>query len=307
MHRRQQGQEAYDLGLEVLEQLGEKIPKSVDPDSFKTTVAKIQSKLGKIDESDLINMKLMEDPIISSLMQFYNHVCHMSFFLNPPMMKWYAAKQMELTLEHGVCKYSALGIMMYSMILGGKLIQDVEGGYRLGKISLKLLERFDQAQDLIPNMYLCYYGFIAVHIEPFQSCADMLKRGMEIGLSTGDIQMALLIGPNYVQKSLISGMNLPDLKKEWDYQMRLIDTNSQPFFKMYMSRLHQSIVKVIAQRDPTVDPDRPGEDVASVTEFSESQTFHNVWQSFWLGHYDRCLYHAEKSSASAGESLCALQ
>ena len=251
------------MGLEVLKQLGEKIPKSVDPESFKTTVANIQSKLGKMDGSNLMNMKLMKDPILYSLMQFYNQVCHISYFVNPPMLKWYAAKLLELTLEHGVCKYSALGIMRYSMILGGKLIQDVEGGYRLGKVSLKLLERFDRAQDLIPGMYLCYYGFIAVHIEPFQSCADMLKRGMEIGLSTGDIQMALLNGISYVQKSLISGMNLLDLKKECDYQMRLIDVNSQPMSKMYLSRLHQSIVRVmrIDQRDPIA----AYEDDASVT------------------------------------------
>ena len=301
--------------LVVLKQLGEKIPKSVDPESFKTTLAKIQSKLGKMDESDWVNMKPMVDPYIYSLMQFYNQVCLISYFVNPPMLHWYTAKQVELTLEHGVCKYSVLGIMNYSLILGGKLIQDVQGGYRLGKVSLKLLERFDRAQDLIPGMYLCYYGFIALHIEPFQSCADMLKRGMEIGLSNGDTQTALLNGSSYIQKSLISGMNLLDLKKECDYQMRLIDSNSQPMSKMYMSRLvymsrlHLSIVRVlIVQRDPTADPNRPDEDDASVKEFSESQTFrnawqsfHNVWQSFWLGHYDRCLYHAEKSPASAGK------
>ena len=120
--------------LEVLEQLGERIPKSVDPESFKTTVGKIQSKLGSLMENDLLNMKLMKDPFNYSLMQFYNQVCFISYFVDPPMLKWYAAKLVELTLKHGVCKYSALGIMRYSMILGGKLIQDVEGGYRLGKI-----------------------------------------------------------------------------------------------------------------------------------------------------------------------------
>lgn len=64
------------------------------------------------------------------------------------------------------------------MVLGGKLVHDVEGAYRVGKMALKLLERFDDSTDLLPSVYLVYYGYIAVHIEPFQSCADMLKRGM---------------------------------------------------------------------------------------------------------------------------------
>ncbi|KAL7543377.1 hypothetical protein ACHAXR_013104 [Thalassiosira sp. AJA248-18] len=185
--------------------------------------------------------------------------------------------------------------MRYAMVLGGKLIQDVQESYRVGKLALKLLERFD-SQDLLSSMYLVYYGYIAVHIEPFQSCADMLKRGFEIGLSTGDTQTAFNNGLHYIQKSLISGKNLPDLKKECDYQMRLIDPNSQPMTKMYMSCMQESLALLITKEGSISYSNMLDEDdVPRVKEFSNVITFHRVIQSFWLGHYDRCLYHTERS------------
>ncbi|KAL7543378.1 hypothetical protein ACHAXR_013105 [Thalassiosira sp. AJA248-18] len=89
LHARQEGKGAYDLIVEVLEQLGEVIPAAVDPASFMNTVEKIQEQLSRIKESDLISMKAMESPFHYSLMQFYNQVCFISYFVNPPMLKWY--------------------------------------------------------------------------------------------------------------------------------------------------------------------------------------------------------------------------
>ena len=129
----------------------------------------------------------------------------------------------------------------------------------------------------------------------------MLKRGFEIGLSNGDAQTALICWLHYIQKSLISGMNLSYLKSECDYQMRLLD-DSQQMSKLYMSGLQESIARLIAKQPPSPEINQPDEDDAiEFKEFSEATTFYCVLQSFWLGHYDRCLYHAERSSASSGE------
>ncbi|KAL7537493.1 hypothetical protein ACHAXR_007855 [Thalassiosira sp. AJA248-18] len=276
----QEGKRAYDLVLEVLEQLGEVIPTTVDPAKSVKKVEKTQEKLRDLTENDLMSMKVMDSPCHLSLMKFYNQV--------------YACRLVELSLEHGVCKYSAIGIMRYAMVLG-KVIQDLQEGYRVGKLALKLLERFDSAQDLLPDVYLVYYGYIAVHIEPFQSCADMLKRGFEIGLSTGNTQTALMCGIHYIQKCLASGRNLSDLKKDCDYQMRLTESNSQPLAKMYISRLQESIASLIVKEGPASNSNRS--DVARVQEFSISLDYYCVAQSFWFGHYDRCLYYAEKFKA----------
>ena len=148
-------------------------------------------------------------------------------------------------------------------------------------------------------IYKCYYGFIASQIEPFQSCADMMKRGFEIGLSTGDTLTAFLNGAQYIQKSLIGGTPLPVLKTECDFQMRLIEAHSQPLMKMYLTVFQYTIAMLIAKEEPSSL--QRSEDVSKVGEFSEGLIFHRVLQNFWLGHFDRCLYYASKSSPTAGK------
>lgn len=153
------------MAIEVLQQLGETIPTAVGSESFLETINKTKAKLSGTLLNNLMDMKKIESRSRShySLMKFYSQVCFISFFANPPMLKWYASRLVELTLAHGICKYSALGLMQFAIII------DVDRGYMLGKIALKLLERFDSTQDLLPSMYLPFYGHIAVYHEPLQS------------------------------------------------------------------------------------------------------------------------------------------
>lgn len=58
--------------------------------------------------------------------------------------------------------------------------------------------------------------------------------------------------------------------------------------------MQETIALLITKGDT---PQSDSDDMTKVPEFSESFSFHQVMRSFWAGHYDRCLYHAEKSSA----------
>eukprot|EP00581_Thalassiosira_minuscula_P014826 CAMPEP_0183723104 /NCGR_PEP_ID=MMETSP0737-20130205/14816_1 /TAXON_ID=385413 /ORGANISM="Thalassiosira miniscula, Strain CCMP1093" /LENGTH=1533 /DNA_ID=CAMNT_0025953355 /DNA_START=8 /DNA_END=4609 /DNA_ORIENTATION=- len=294
LHTRQESKPAYDTCLEVLEQLGEVIPTIVEPRIFVKKAETLNAKLNQMSESEFMNFKKMDNPFHHFLMQFYNQVCHLSYFVNAPMLKWFAYKIAELSLEHGFCKFSAIGLMRYAMVLSGKLLDDVKIGYKVGKMALKLLDRFD-AIDVVSGVYLCYYGYIAVHIEPFQSCADMLKRGFEAALSTGDTQTALLNSLHYLQKCFVSGGNLSVLKKECDYQMRLVEAHSLPFFKVYTSAWEQTISMIIAREGSSSLTS--SDDTSRVEDLSEAKVFHGVLQNFWFGHYDRCMYYAERSPA----------
>jgi len=160
LHAHQEGKEAYDTCLEVIKQLGETVPTILDPKSFVKKVETIQAKLCGMTEKDLMDMKTLDSPFYYSLMQFYNQMCFVSYFVNPPMLKWFTVRLMEITLEHGICRYSALGILRFTMILGGKLIHDIEGGYRSSKMAMKLIGRFD-GTDLLPTANLIYYGYSA--------------------------------------------------------------------------------------------------------------------------------------------------
>ena len=117
---------------------------------------------------------------------------------------------------------------------GGNTVKDTDGSYRMGKLALQFLSKFN-AIDQLPIVYLqwvkvshlgaenflrCstswlilyensrYYGYIAVHREPFQACAEMLRQAHEIGLSIGDIPTAVLNGIHYIQKVSWFGLKI---------------------------------------------------------------------------------------------------
>ena len=77
------------------------------------------------------------------------------------MIKRITCRLVELTLEHGLSKYTTLSMVRYAMTL-----PTVEG-YRVGKMGMSLLDRFD-AMDQIPSIYLGFYAYIAIYAQPVQ-------------------------------------------------------------------------------------------------------------------------------------------
>lgn len=163
---RQEGKLAFSTCLEVLRKLGEEISTTSASDAHVMELQKrlrqITDKYGEITESDLLKMKEMTSPNHLRLMHFYNHLVFISYFLkNMKIVKECSCRLLELTLEHGVSKHSTTSLARYAMTLPTK------EGYRIGKMAISLLQRFD-ATDQIPSVYLCFYGYIAIYIEPLQ-------------------------------------------------------------------------------------------------------------------------------------------
>lgn len=154
---RQGPSKAYETCLEVLSQLGEEVPTSLEPERLLTMVSDLQDTLSAITDEQLLEMKETDIKTHYSVMQFYTEICFLSYFVRPKMMHYFASKMVDLTLKYGVCKYSAMCFAQYGMMLGGNLAKDIQSGCRYGKIALSLLKRFD-AVDQIPSVYLCNYG-----------------------------------------------------------------------------------------------------------------------------------------------------
>ena len=67
--------------------------------------------------------------------------------------------------------------------------------------------------------------------------------------------------------------------------------------KMYLTAWQESLAMLIGKDAPFQSKKSGEDDATEVKEFPESQTFHLVLQNFWAGHYERCIYYSERSSA----------
>lgn len=130
----------------------------------------------------------------------------------------------------------------------------------------------------------------------FASCSGRLKRGFEIGLSIRDAA-TFHDGNQYIQKSLLSGVNLQLLKKESQYQLRLGKEHSQTTAMLYCTQLNDTISTLI-NKNALVGSGSERENISTTPEYEDSVTFHNAMKSFWLGYYDRCCYHCERGTTA---------
>lgn len=166
----QEGKAAYSTTKDVLcNLLGEDLPAdgTFDPSDprfqFQDRLSEVRRHLGEMTENDLMAMDELTSPTHLQLMRFYNHLAFISYFVRPDMIKWFTARLVELSLEHGVSKYSAAALVRFAMTL------DTNEGYRIGKMGISLLQRFD-AIDQLPSIFLSFYGYIAIYVEPLQVC-----------------------------------------------------------------------------------------------------------------------------------------
>ena len=110
----------------------------------------------------------------------------------------------ELTLAHGVTKYSVMGLVQYSGgLCRSNLLIDVQKACKIGKLGISLLNRFDSS-DILPLAYVIHYSFTAYYTDPIQSCGDMLKKNFETGMSNGDT----FSGKNSLPSLLLDFINM---------------------------------------------------------------------------------------------------
>ena len=142
----------------------------------------------KTDES-LSRLPPMTNPSKVAAMQILNVIllnCHTA---RPDLLPLINLRLVQLTLKYGLSALSSVAFSSYGMILCG-VMNDFEGGYRYGQLSLSLLEK-DNAREWIPRVYAYYYGTIQHWKRPLSLSLKPLYQSHQIALETGDIEFAV--------------------------------------------------------------------------------------------------------------------
>lgn len=250
-----------------------------------------------ISYGDLIEMKEM-DPELSITMKFYNSFTCVAFFSQPEIVPFLIHRMIQLTMEHGFCKYSTMGFINYAMVLCSSNMakERILSAARLGKAALSCSKKRCHSSDQLPSIYCVYYGFVAFHTEPLQSCADMLRKGFDAALSRGDMGAASTNYVQYVKSLIMAGENLQSLLDKVNYYLELSTTYQTQTGTLYHTIFRETISTLIDKGGSTNHTHHaenfPMEGAnASVLE---SVYFHRAIQAYWQGHSERCLYFADK-------------
>jgi hypothetical protein len=292
---------AYTLCHEVLSQLGEEIPNSLQSNHMSEIAQATSNMLKSVSDSDLLEMKEMDERLSIS-MNFYNIISNATYFAKPEMIPFIGCKMVQLTMEKGLCKYSIMGFVQYAIgLCFGKIAKkDIEDASRIGKAAMNCSKKRYHTTAQSPLLYFSYYGFVAFHTEPLQVCADMLRQGFDAGMSLGETGIAFLNSTQHIKSALMAGDRLPTLLEKMDYYLKLANTYQNETVKVFLS-IPRETISILIDNGGAFSSTPHSIDLPTDTaneKVLELIYFYRAILAYWQGHSERCQHYIKKFSHS---------
>jgi predicted ATPase len=181
-------QESIDVGLETLKDIED--PRS-HPSCGQIMQEYLRSHcLMKNKSSDmLLRLSRMTDHHKAAAMQIINLITLPAIFGRPSLMPLLATRATQITVSHGLYAISALAFGLYGMVLT-TVSGEVDEATHFGELALQLLEHFDSKQWL-SQVHIAAYGCIFGWTKCVTAYIEPLKRGYDVGIETGDVEVSL--------------------------------------------------------------------------------------------------------------------
>jgi predicted ATPase/class 3 adenylate cyclase len=136
--------------------------------------------------ADLINMPELTDEKAKIASQLIMETFAAAFLsASGEMFPYLVLKSVNIALDYGNSPESAFAYAAYAMILCG-MYEDAPRGYEYGKLSVSMIEKFDDV-SLKSRIFYLYTMFVHHWSNHWSSMTPWFKRGIEAGYQSGDL------------------------------------------------------------------------------------------------------------------------
>jgi PAS domain S-box-containing protein len=171
---------AIETGLEALETL-------------EVSLSYTQPEILSVEE--LYNLPEMTDPYKQAAMRILMMLFAPAYSTNPALLVQIAFTMVELCINYGNSPLAAYAYALYGLLLCG-VLENIELGYQFGKLSLKVLEKFD-GKEIKCRVYNKFNSFIIHWKEAARRSLEPLRETVQLCLETGEIEFACYASLNY--------------------------------------------------------------------------------------------------------------
>jgi len=242
---------AIDTAQEILQDLGLSLSKkNEDISILNLQIKKKLTALGTNIE-DLANFPEMSDRYQIANMRILMNLSAPAFIVDPPLWSLVIITMVKLSIEYGNCSVSSFAYGYYGNLLCGSL-QEFDRGYQFGKLSLKLLERFN-ATELKAKIYIPFNLTIRHWKEHIKTTIPAFLEGIYTGIYNGDIEFACYNADNYCANSFFAGTSLETVQKEQKKYLYLCKNLKQYFQFNYLNIWSELTLKLVNDRDNIFD------------------------------------------------------
>jgi PAS domain S-box-containing protein len=226
---------AVDTTLEVLEMLGVSLSGS-----------QLQN-LPSLNVEELYNLPPMTDPYKLAAMQLLMNIWGTTVAVSPELLPQMAITMVELLVEYGNSPQAPFAYAYYGSNLCG-VLGNIELGYQLGLLGVRLLQKFDSA-DTKCKVGHVFNAFIRHWKEPTVECIESLRANFKLGLEVGDLEYTCYSAMEYSTITLFAGENLASVCEKHAQSISLIHKLKQELQLQYNQIWGQLALNLSGQAD----------------------------------------------------------
>ncbi len=292
--------EALETGRSFLEQLGIKLP--AKPNKWQVILEHLKTKAAfrKRTDEDLFSLKTMQDPLALARSRILADIASAAYFYAPMLYALISMKRAKLVLNYGIDPLSSISALTaYGIFLSST--GDIKMGYRLGKISLSLLER-SRIKIQKTRLLLMFNWFLKPWSEHLMDSAEALVEAYHSRIETGDMEYAAHSANSYNLILYFMGRDLESIEKEQGRFYRAVKLLQQKMPMGSISMVHQLTMNLMEEREllTTLSGKFFKEEKMLPTFMKEgnrsSICMFYIWKlhlNYLAGYYEEALWNAE--------------
>ena len=189
--------EGVSAGLELLDM---SLPGSQPKDMVRLRSLKILTDVGGVER--MANMQPMEDLEKLAAMQLLACAVPSAYFSEPRRFPSIALEMLRLTAEYGMAPESCAAFVSL-----GVLAHDLDLGYRLGQLSVELLDKLD-VRRLRPLIYYNFACFLQHRKEHMDQVLILLRKSIVSGFEIRELEYACRCEVEYASIMFFKGTHL---------------------------------------------------------------------------------------------------
>ncbi|MBW4638638.1 MAG: AAA family ATPase [Gloeocapsa sp. UFS-A4-WI-NPMV-4B04] len=239
--------EALKTGLEVLQLLGISLVEAPSQLDVQAGLEETASRFAGREIEDLIDLPEMTEPVPLAAIFILASTVGAAFMVSPALMVLIVCKMVNLSIANGNAIWSLLGYATYGMMLCG-VFQNIELGYRFGKLSLSLAERLSNKKGNCKALLVV--GFHIIHWKDhLKETFPILAHGYQSGVESGDFEFAGYCAFSLCYCPFFAGQKLTELEQQTAVYRKATSQIRRETPSTWLAMLQQTILNLRGQSE----------------------------------------------------------
>ncbi|MBD0388616.1 MAG: PAS domain S-box protein, partial [Nostoc sp. C3-bin3] len=239
--------ESIKIGLQVLKQLGVILPEDPSQLEIQRGLEETASLWAGQEIEELVHQPEMTSPEKLAAMNILSSIAAAAYIAAPELFLMIALSEVNLSIKYGNSAWSAFCYTCYAIILCG-VTQDIESGYKFGKLGLSLVERLN-AKKVKSKVHHIFGVFVMHWKEHFRETLPIGIEGHQSGVETGDFEYAGYCASLVCDHSFFIDRELTALEQKMaTYSKAISQIRRQNTFN-YVAVFRQAVLNLLGQAE----------------------------------------------------------